>query len=211
VVTRLKLEKMISEIEGNITLSKNVKDAFLKFDREFFVPTGFKHLAYKLDALPMSANQWISSPLTVAKVIKHLDINHKVDSILEIGCGSGYQAAILSTLSRRIFTIERIDTLLKSAKARFFALGMMNIITKFDDGQKGWIEHAPYDRIVLSAAINKIPDTLFEQLSDDGILIAPIRSGDSEVLTKYSKKNGKIIKEDIGLCKFVPILNGTER
>jgi protein-L-isoaspartate(D-aspartate) O-methyltransferase len=210
-VTRLKLEKMISEIEGNITLSKNVKDAFLKFDREFFVPTGFKHLAYKLDALPMSANQWISSPLTVAKVIKHLDINHKVDSILEIGCGSGYQAAILSTLSRRIFTIERIDTLLKSAKARFFALGMMNIITKFDDGQKGWIEHAPYDRIVLSAAINKIPDTLFEQLSDDGILIAPIRSGDSEVLTKYSKKNGKIIKEDIGLCKFVPILNGTER
>ena len=210
-MTRLKLEKMISEIEGNITLSKNVKDAFLKFDREFFVPTGFKHLAYKLDALPMSANQWISSPLTVAKVIKHLDINHKVDSILEIGCGSGYQAAILSTLSRRIFTIERIDTLLKSAKARFFALGMMNIITKFDDGQKGWIEHAPYDRIVLSAAINKIPDTLFEQLSDDGILIAPIRSGDSEVLTKYSKKNGKIIKEDIGLCKFVPILNGTER
>jgi len=211
VVTRLKLDKMISEIEEKIALDKNVKNAFLKFDREFFVPTGFKHLAYKLDALPMSANQWISSPLTVAKVTKHLNITHKVDSILEIGCGSGYQAAILSQLSRRVFTIERIDTLLKSAKARFYALEMMNIITKFADGQKGWTEHAPYDRIVLSAAINSIPNTLFEQLSDDGILIAPIKSGDSEILTKYSKKDGKLIKEDIGLCKFVPILNGIER
>ena len=211
MVTRLKLDRMISEIEEKIALNNSVRDAFFKFDREFFVPTGFKHLAYKLEALPMSANQWISSPLTVAKVTNNLDINHKVDSILEIGCGSGYQAAILSTLSRRVFTIERIDTLLKSAKARFFALEMMNIITKFDDGQKGWVEHAPYDRIVLSAAIKTIPPTLFEQLSDDGILIAPIKYGDYEMLTKYSKIDGKIIKEDIGLCKFVPILNGTER
>ena len=210
-MTRLKLDKMISEIEEKIVLNKNVKDAFLKFDREFFVPTGFKHLAYKLDALPMSANQWISSPLTVAKVTNNLNIHNKVDSILEIGCGSGYQAVILSTLSRRVFTIERIDTLLKSAKARFFTLQMMNIITKFDDGQKGWIEHSPYDRIVISATIKTIPDTLFEQLSDNGILIAPIKYGDVEILTKYSKIDGKIVKENLGPCKFVPILDGIER
>jgi protein-L-isoaspartate(D-aspartate) O-methyltransferase len=121
----------------------------------------------------MQQNQWISSPLTVAKMTQYLEIDG-IDSVLEIGCGSGYQAAILSKICRRIFTIERIDSLLKEAKNRFKKAKLNNIFTRFDDGQRGWREYAPYDRILFSATAKKIPKILFEQLADGGILLAPI-------------------------------------
>jgi len=126
----IKLGKMVEEIEKEFALDPHVRDAFLRIDREAFVPRGFRHLAYKLDALPMGASQWISSPLTVAKMTQHLELK-KVDSILEVGCGSGYQAAILSQICRRVFTIERIDTLIKEARMRFTELEISNIFYPF--------------------------------------------------------------------------------
>lgn len=211
-MTRLKLERMTREIEGHIALDENVKDAFLSIDREVFVPAGFQHMAYKLDALPMQENQWISSPLTVAKMTQYLDINDKVDSILEIGCGSGYQAAILSQLSRRVFSIERIDGILKSAKERFYTLGLMNIITKFDDGQSGWDHHAPYDRIILSASIDKVPSNIFDQLANGGVLVAPINNGRGESIVRFYKHiDGKIDQEVLEPCRFVPVLDGVQK
>jgi len=203
---------MVKEIETDITLDENVKNAFLSIDREVFVPAGFQHMAYKLDALPMQENQWISSPLTVAKMTQYLDIDHKVDSILEIGCGSGYQAAILSKLSRRVFSIERIDTILKSAKERFSYLGLMNIITKFDDGQSGWEHHALYDRIILSASIESIPQDIFNQLSYGGVLVAPVYNGDQETIMRFTKQeSGELIQEELEPCRFVPILDGVQK
>jgi protein-L-isoaspartate(D-aspartate) O-methyltransferase len=203
---------MVQEIERDITLDENVKNAFLSIDREVFVPAGFQHMAYKLDALPMQENQWISSPLTVARMTQYLDIDSKADSILEIGCGSGYQAAILSQLSRRVFTIERIDNILKGAKERFSHLGLMNIITKFDDGQSGWKMHAPYDRIILSASIERVPQSLFNQLDNDGILVAPINNGKGESIVRFHKDtNGTIEQERLEPCRFVPILDGVQK
>jgi protein-L-isoaspartate(D-aspartate) O-methyltransferase len=128
---------MIEEIERKFTLYSHVKEAFFEVNREQFVPKGFGQMAFKLDALPMQQNQWISSPLTVAKMTQHLELKG-VDSVLEIGCGSGYQAAILSKLCRRVFTIERIDSLLKEAKERFRSEKINNIFTRLDDGQRGW-------------------------------------------------------------------------
>jgi protein-L-isoaspartate(D-aspartate) O-methyltransferase len=198
---------MVEEIDEIFELSSHVKEAFLSINRKLFVPKGFGLMAFKLDALPMQQEQWISSPLTVAKMTQHLELQG-VDSVLEIGCGSGYQAAILSKLCRRVFTIERIDSLLKEAKERFRVAGLNNIFTRFDDGQRGWRAYAPYDRILFSATTQKVPKTLFDQLAEGGILIAPIEEDGLQIITRYYKRDGKIKSEAIEPCLFVPILDG---
>ena len=138
---------------------------------------------------------------------QHLELKG-VDSILEIGCGSGYQAAILSKLCRRVFTIERIDALLKEAKERFRSEKINNIFTRFDDGQRGWKEYAPFERILFSATAKEIPQVLFEQLAEGGILLAPIEQNGLQIITRYYKIDGKISSEVIEPCLFVPIVDG---
>jgi len=206
-----KRQHLVDEIEKHFKLDPHVKEAFLAVDRELFVPNEFRHLSYKLDALPLAASQWISSPLTVAKMTQHLELGG-VDSVLEVGCGSGYQAAILSKICRRVFTIERIDELLRSAKMRFLELEIHNIFTRFDDGQRGWKEYAPYERILFSATAKEIPKVLFEQLAEGGILLAPIeQSPGYHIITRYYKKRGRISSENIESCLFVPVLDGTQK
>ena len=201
------LEKMVSKIDTYFPLEPEIKEAMLAVDREEFVPRIFKHLAYSLDALPMDNEQWISSPLTVAKMTQYLDPKGS-DSVLEIGCGSGYQAAILSKLFRRVFTIERIDSLLQEARARFRRLDITNINSKFDDGTKGWSSFAPFDRILFSASPKEIPLTIFNQLAEGGILVAPVNSDGLQMITRYYKQNGKITHELIEVCDFVPVVEG---
>jgi len=133
------------------------------------------------------------------------------DNVLEIGCGSGYQAAILSTILRRVFTIERIESLLNEAKERFRKLNIVNIHTRLDDGRRGWREYAPYDRILFSASTPKIPETIFDQLADGGIAVAPIEDGSRQVITQFIKKGGTIKKIEKESCLFVPIKNGVEQ
>jgi len=200
--------RLVEEIDKQFTLEPYVKEAFLEIDREAFVPVEFQHLAYKLDALPLVASQWISSPLTVAKMTQHLEAKD-VDNVLEIGCGSGYQAAILSKIAKRVFTIERIEELLIGAKKRFQELELNNIFARFDDGQRGWKQYAPYDRILFSATANEVPKVLFDQLKEGGILIAPIEQEKGyHIITRYYKKNGYITPETIESAKFVPIVDG---
>ncbi len=204
-------QHLVAEIDKHFKLDEHVKEAFLNVDREAFVPNEFKHLSYNLDALPLAASQWISSPLTVAKMTQHLELKG-VDSVLEVGCGSGYQAAILSKICRRVFTIERIDELLKEAKAKFSQLEIHNIFTRFDDGQRGWKQYAPFERILFSATAKEIPEVLFEQLAEGGILIAPIeQSPEYHIITRFYKKNGRITSETIEPCLFVPVLDGTQK
>ncbi len=204
-------QKIVKSIENHFKLDKHVKEAFLNIDREVFVPSEFKHLSYNLDALPLAASQWISSPLTVAKMTQHLELKG-IDSVLEIGCGSGYQAAILSHICRRVFTIERIDELLKEAKTKFSQLDIHNIFTRFDDGQRGWKQYAPFERILFSATAKEIPEVLFEQLAEGGILLAPIEERENyHIITRFYKKNGRITSEVIEECLFVPVLSGTQK
>ncbi len=202
------LTNMVNEIEKEIELYPVVKQALLSVDREVFVPEIFRHLAYNLNALPMQEEQWISSPLTVAKMTQYLEPTSNCDSVLEIGCGSGYQAAILSKIFRRVFTIERIDTLLQEARNRFKTLEIHNIVSKFDDGNFGWASFAPFDRIIFSAAPKEIPQLLFDQLAEGGILIAPVEEYGMQTITRYYKKNGAITSEGIESCRFVPVLQG---
>jgi len=210
MVARMHLRKMVDEIDSKFPLEPSVRKAFLEVDRLAFVQEGFKHMAYQLDALPILEHQWISSPLTVAKMTQHLELKD-ADSVLEVGCGSGYQAAILSKIVRRVFTIERIEPLLRKAKERFRAMDITNIITRYDDGQRGWREYAPFDRIIFSATADAIPQVLFDQLADGGILVAPINQDGLQIITRYYKRGGRVVSEAIEPCLFVPVLDGTKR
>ncbi len=204
-----KHKKMADEIAKIFPISQNVYDAFCLSERELFVPHGMAMHAYKLDALPLASNQWISSPLTVAKMTEALTCKG-ADSVLEIGCGSGYQALILSKLIRRVFTIERIERLLKEAKERFKHLGITHIHTRFDDGQNGWREFAPYDRILFSASIAEVPSKIFDQLKMGGILVAPIEKAHTQIITRFTKTQEGIMKETLDECLFVPVKDGRE-
>jgi len=206
---QIKLQRFADDIATEVDLTLEIYKAFASIEREIFVPQGFKHWAYKLDALPIKANQWISSPITVAKMTVYLE-PESADNVLEIGCGSGYQAAILSKLFRRVFTIERIETLLKEAKERFRVLELDNIHTRLDDGQRGWRQYAPFDRILFSASTKKVPDTIFNQLADGGILVAPIEKGGEQIITQFIKKGTEIREIPKESCLFVPVKNGIE-
>ncbi len=205
-----KSQKLAEEIDKIFPLSPNVKEAIAKTPRELFVPKGFEPLAYKIDALPIAGKQWISSPLTVAKMTEYL-APIGADRVLEVGCGSGYQAAVLSHLFRGVFTIERIERLVLEAKERFRRLKLENIHVRTDDGQNGWRSYAPFDRILFSATAKEIPQKLFDQLSQDGMLVAPMLMQGEQIICRFTKKGDSIVQEELEECDFVPILDGVEK
>lgn len=209
-ITATKTARLANACNEKFLLSLEVKSAIANTNREEFVPNGFRHSAYKLDALPMGAAQWISSPLTVAKMSEYLQPKG-ADRVLEVGCGSGYQAAVLSHMFRGVFTIERIESLMEEAKTRFKKLDIRNIHTRTDDGQKGWIQYAPYDRILFSATAKEIPKKLFEQLRDGGVLVAPMQKGSKQVITRFTKHGATLQKEELESCDFVPVLDGVQK
>ena len=209
-ITATKTNRLANECDAIFKLSDKVKLAIANTNREVFVPSAFRFSAYKLDALPIGASQYISSPLTVSKMTEYLQPKG-ADRVLEVGCGSGYQAAVLSHLFRGVFTIERIEPLMLEAKNRFRELGIHNIHTRTDDGQNGWKQYAPYDRILFSATAQFIPEKLFEQLSDGGILVAPVQKGNKQIITRFVKNGNSITEEELEACDFVPVLDGVQK
>tara|TARA_B100000686_G_C16768322_1_gene963325 strand:- start:934 stop:1566 length:633 start_codon:yes stop_codon:yes gene_type:complete len=199
---RLTLELRESGISNTKVLS-----AIEKVPRDFFIPDNFKNQAYENIALPIGNNQTISQPYIVALMTQHLELNrnHKV---LELGTGSGYQSTILSLLVRRVYTIERIKSLLINAENIFKKLKISNIVTKHADGNLGWPEQIPFDRIIITAATQNIPKEIFDHINDKGIIIAPIIKGSGQILKKFIKSNKQIKEEDITEVVFVPNIKG---
>jgi protein-L-isoaspartate(D-aspartate) O-methyltransferase len=207
----IKQQKLIEELSKQGVTDKALLRAFLEIDRSLFVPSGLSKMSSSISALPLKGGQWISSPLTVAKMTMALR-PRGADNVLEIGCGSGYQAAVLSKFFRRVFTIERIEKLLIEARAVFRQLGILNINTRLDDGAKGWAEYAPYDRILLSACADEVPQALLEQMSPSGgILVAPITQGKKQIIARFIRNKNSIIKEEVDECLFVPLKSGIEK
>ena len=186
-----------------------VLSAIEKIPREIFVPKNFRNQAYENIALPIGENQTISQPFIVAKMTQllELDKNHKV---LEIGTGSGYQSTILALLSRRVYTIERIKVLLSKAEKIFSELKITNIVTKYADGNLGWKEQIPFDRVIFTAATLKISDHFFEHINDGGIIVCPIIKNKKQILVRYKKNNNEISSEKFDNVLFVPNLHGTQ-
>jgi protein-L-isoaspartate(D-aspartate) O-methyltransferase len=179
--------------------------------RELFTPELFKERAFEDSALPIACGQTISQPFIVGLMTQALKIDRRT-RVLEIGTGSGYQTAILSRLARLVYTVERYRTLMREAEARFKALALTNVITRFGDGGEGWPEQAPFDRIMVTAAAPGEPTALLQQLKPSGILVAPIGRGPVQTLRRYTGDGkGGFLVEDLIDVRFVPLLEGVAK
>ena len=176
--------------------------------REHFVEAEFADNAYADQALPIDCGQTISQPYVVAYMTEQLALrpHHRV---LEVGTGSGYQAAVLSRLAREVVSIERYRTLAEQARARLAALGYDNVEVVTGDGFAGVPDKAPYDRIIVTAAAEHIPQTLIDQLADDGIMLLPLGAqGGAQHIVKLTKSQGRIVQDNLIPVRFVPLLPG---
>jgi protein-L-isoaspartate(D-aspartate) O-methyltransferase len=186
----------------------NVLRAMERVPRELFVDPAFADHAYQDIALPIECGQTISQPFVVAVMTEKLELEagHKV---LEIGTGSGYQAAVLSHLCRRVYTIERYRELQKAADRRFASLGIANITSIIGDGRIGWPPQAPFDRIIVTAAAAKAPAALVDQLKIGGRLIIPLgESRDAQSLMQIDKTEAGITETPLLPVRFVPLVQG---
>lgn len=184
---------------------RRVLDAMRKVPRHLFIDESIQYKAYDDMALPIGEGQTISQPYMVAIMTELLELKGN-EKILEIGTGSGYQAVILAELSKEVYTIERVAVLVKRAEERFNFLGYGNIHVKVGDGTLGWPEEAPFDRVIITAGTPKIPDPLIEQLSEEGIIIAPVGDRFSQQLIKVKKSKGRPSEEYHTPCIFVPLI-----
>jgi protein-L-isoaspartate(D-aspartate) O-methyltransferase len=186
-----------------------VLGALERVPREFFVPAAFQDQAWEDVALPIDHEQTISQPLVVAMMTQALDV-HDRHRVLEIGTGSGYQAAVLSKLCRRLYTIERIKPLLLTAEERFRALKINNITTRLGDGSKGWPETTPFERIMVTAAGGEEPPgALLAQLATGGVMIIPLGGeyGEQWVCRLTRTEDGSIRREALWPVRFVPLVS----
>ena len=199
--------RLILELRESGISNSRVLSAIEKIPREKFISENYRNQAYENIALPIENNQTISQPYVVAKMTELLDVNlnHKV---LEIGTGSGYQCAILSHLSRRVYTIERIKNLYDKSLSVFKKLNLTNIVAKYDDGNKGWDEQIPFDRIIFTAATKKITENIFSHITEGGIIICPIVKENKQIIARFTKKNNNMFVEEFDDVLFVPNIAG---
>lgn len=197
-------------------IARGIKDervitAMKKVERHKFVPENLQDVAYGDFPLPIGYDQTISQPYIVAYMTEILKIKSS-DKVLEIGTGSGYQAAILAELCDTVYSIEIVEELAKRAKDLIEELGYKNISIKIGDGYKGWAEHAPYDAIIVTCAPSDIPEPLIEQLKEDGRMIIPVgHYTGNQYLVYLTKKNGKLSKYYDLPVRFVPMIHGKEK
>lgn len=186
-----------------------ILSAIERVPRERFVPEAFADRAYDNVALPIGHGQTISQPFVVAYMTEKLDVGERM-KVLEIGTGSGYQAAVLAKLCRRLYTIERHRELLREAEKRFAELRLDNIVTRHGDGSRGWPEQAPFDRIIVTAAAPKMPETLIEQLKPGGRMVLPLGHDlFSQRLVRVTRReDGEPGIEPLLDVRFVPLVSG---
>ncbi|KJF43989.1 protein-L-isoaspartate(D-aspartate) O-methyltransferase [Draconibacterium sediminis] len=183
-----------------------VLDAFLQVPRHEFVLPEYMKWAYTDGPLPINEGQTISQPYIVAYMTEVLELQ-RTDRVLEIGTGSGYQAAILAQLCDSVYTIELFEELNKSATKVFRKLEYTNIYSKVGDGYLGWPEKAPFDAIIVTCSPSHVPEPLQAQLAEGGRMIIPVVAGYIQKLVLLQKKNGKIRKKDVLPVRFVPMLD----
>jgi protein-L-isoaspartate(D-aspartate) O-methyltransferase len=198
-------ERLLKKIKEKGIHNEKILDAFRKVPRHLFVDSIFYAQAYDDNALPIGSGQTISQPFIVAYMTQCLRLG-KDDKILEIGTGSGFQTAILAQFSRRVYTIERQRDLGDAARTRLKKMGYENIVFKIGDGSHGWIQHAPFDRIIVTAGAPKLPPSIVEQLAPGGIMIIPAGDKQYQELEIYEKNDTGLKKTSAGNVVFVPLV-----
>jgi protein-L-isoaspartate(D-aspartate) O-methyltransferase len=203
--------QLVFSLRRNGVTDTRVLNAIEQTPRALFVERLFLDAAMEDTALPISCGQTISQPTVVGLMTQALKVQPR-HRVLEIGTGSGYQAAVLARLCRRVYTIERHEPLAKLAKQRFEKLGLHNVTTRLGDGALGWPEQAPFDRIMITAAAEDPPAKLIQQLAPGGVMVAPLgHAGDLQHLVKITKTDEGLEYEELTPVRFVPLLGGVAR
>lgn len=201
-------DRLVTRLRDNGIRNEKVLKAVATTARHEFVDEALSSRAYEDTALPIGQSQTISQPWVVACMTEALLECGTVEKVLEVGTGSGYQAAILAALVPKVFTLERIEELLRQARRRFHKLGLNNIYTRYADGHLGWPSQAPFDGIVITAAAAEIPEELLDQLRVGGILVAPVERQGMQRLLSFRRTEDGFEEKDLGGVIFVPLLSG---
>lgn len=208
--TKNDLIELIIELKKQGINNSNVLKSIEKLPREYFIDSDIHSKANLNIALPINCGQTISQPYIVAHMTQALELDKK-HRVLEIGTGSGYQTAILSMLSRFVYTIERYRTLKEKSDKVLKKIGLHNIFSKHGDGGLGWEEQSPFERIIVTAAALEIPKNLVDQLANNGLMIVPVgEENNSQNLLKIRKSNNKIFSETLMNVRFVPLIEGKD-
>lgn len=202
-------DRLIERLVAEGIRDRRVLDVMRQLPRHLFIDEALASRAYEDTALPIGQGQTISQPYIVARMTEALIEAKLPRRVLEIGTGSGYQCAVLAQLVEQVYTIERIDELLRNARRRFRKLGLANIRSKHDDGRLGWPEDAPFDAIILTAAGTQLEHALLEQLAPDGCLVAPVGPSGRQTLLRLRAGDEGWLQESLGAVSFVPLLGGT--
>jgi protein-L-isoaspartate(D-aspartate) O-methyltransferase len=206
-------ERLVQRLKDQGITSQKVLDVIRVTPRHLFLDEALSHRAYEDTALPIGHAQTISQPYIVALMTQILLSRGPLKRVLEIGTGSGYQAAVLAQLVDEVYSVERIKPLLIKARNLFRQLRLRNIVTAHSDGGVGWPENAPYDGIIATAAPEQVPDELLYQLAPDGLLVIPVGTGEHQELRVISRlgDSQKFEEEVVEQVRFVPLLGGTSR
>ena len=199
---------LMSDELGKSTLDERVAAALMAVPRHLFVPPQLIVLAYHDTPLPIGFNKTISQPLIAALMIDLLAL-HPGESVLEVGTGLGYQAAVLAQLARRVWSVEIVEEFTAAAESRLWKLGLTNVTIRVGDGSRGWLEHAPFDKILVTAAARQVPELLVEQLKTGGRMVIPIGPPEAQHLTLVSKHpGGRIELREILPVRFTQLETG---
>jgi protein-L-isoaspartate(D-aspartate) O-methyltransferase len=202
-------DRLVTRLKEEGIKDPRVIDVIRNVPRHHFIDQALHSRAYENTALPIGHGQTISQPWVVARMSEALLEFGVPQKVLEIGTGSGYQATVLAGLVPQVFTVERIEELLRQARRRFRQLGLTQIRSRHDDGKLGWPDEAPFDAIILTAAGDTVPTQLLDQLSPTGVLVAPVGSPSSQTLIRMrGDGNGDFTQEELAAVSFVPLLGG---
>lgn len=205
---RIEIAELLLRLRRVGVTDQKVLAAMEAIPRDVFVPADSVGEAYAERALPIDCGQTISAPAIVGIMTAALEVSDR-DRVLEIGTGSGYQAAVLAKLARRVYTVDRFRTLVSAAEQRFAALNLSNITTRVGDGMKGWPEQAPFDKMIVTAAGTTVPDGLLEQVSAGGIVVAPVGPPDAvQKLVKIVRTDDGYERSVLADVRFVPLIPG---
>ena len=201
--------ELIMSLRNRGIRDTRVLAAIERIPREDFINPVFAEQAYADQSLPIECGQTINQPYIVAFMTEKLLLDDRM-KVLEVGTGSGYQAAVLSHLCRRVYTVERYRTLLRDAEQRFSDLRISNITSMAGDGTKGWPSQAPFDRVIVTAAAKTLPVALIEQLRPGGILVVPVDTGhgDQDLVRVIVEEDGSYVPETLLPVRFVPLVEG---
>jgi protein-L-isoaspartate(D-aspartate) O-methyltransferase len=201
-------DRLVANLREEGISDPRVLDVIRTTPRHLFVDEALASRAYENTALPIGLGQTISQPWVVARMTELLIERGIPGRVLEIGTGSGYQAAVLAALVDQVYTVERIEELLRQARRRFRAMKLENVRSRHDDGNIGWPAEAPFDAIVLTAAGETVPRKLLDQLADDGVLVAPLGPAGKQKLTRVRRECDALVSAVLDEVSFVPLLGG---